>query len=172
MALQTTAIVIFNPHLGCTSASLIASDAVPNRFEGELERLISTAVNHSIAIRLASTKSVVKDVNRDSSGPLKGYHGVWCLETGYAGLGVLIYHPNLVQSHVKETQTRPGPNLINYSIHNLYLRLSKKVTLWFFSVPVCLQCLLPHYPCPCVYDSTRRVQLPTTDEVTSSSGPC
>jgi MFS family permease len=105
MTFPTTAIVTFGPDLAFASASLIASDAVPNGLQGVAGSFINTVVNYSIAIGLALAGAVETGVNRDGSDPLKGYRGAWWLGTGFAGLGILItaiFYKGMSKKHKHE----------------------------------------------------------------------
>jgi len=89
MIFPTTAIVTFGPDLAFASTSLIASHSAPKGLQGVAGSVVNTAVNYSIAIGLALARGVEAGVNRDGSGPLKGYRGAWWLATGFAGLGII-----------------------------------------------------------------------------------
>jgi len=90
MTFPTTVIITFGPDLAFASASLIASDSVPDGLQGVAGSFINTVVNYSIAIGLAFAGAVEVGVSHSGEDPLKGYRGAWWLGTGFGGLGILI----------------------------------------------------------------------------------
>ena len=77
MTFPTTVVITFSPDLAFESASLIASDAVPQNLQGVAGSFINTVLNYSIGIGLALTGNVEVGVNECGDDPLKGYRGAW-----------------------------------------------------------------------------------------------
>jgi hypothetical protein len=105
MALPTIVIITVGLDLSLASASLIASDAVPNGLQGVAGSFIKTVVNDAIVIGLSFAGAVEVGVNNDGNDLFKGYRGSWWRGTGFAGLGILItaiFYKGMAKKHKHE----------------------------------------------------------------------